>query len=505
MIRVLLVDDEPLVLSLMKKVVDWKKYEMEVVGTAYDGASAIDFIKRNPVEIVFTDIKMPHMDGLELLTHVRKLYPAVHCVLLTAYSEFSYAQRAIKLGVENYLLKPLKTEELEETIEKAVDNIYLQKQNTDSLFLTNILLRWINGTITHDALSERSVLLDINVYLPFYTVICIRKKQDYCHIQPFCSTVCERLFSQYEVHLLWDNKGHNTFIIGGHIPNSDQILNTFIVCAREMQVESVIALSVGKTVQSYKDVSLSYQSACRQLDAADLSKKGLIILHDDLSSIPENDILLKDLLAVFNMPEPERETGYLELIDKLLASKPVDFDFILSKLTRNIVQLFLQEFPLKTNLKDQIYNRINMLGDISTEDAFRADIKDFLDYCGLLFKFSFQQLSPIIQHSIGYIHAHYSESLSIKEYCVKNKMSTPYFGNLFKRETGMFFNNYLTQYRICCSIQLLLETDKKINDIAQSAGFCSTSYFIQHFKKHTGLSPIKYRALQLDHKSKILF
>ena len=75
MIRVLLVDDEPLVLSLMKKVVDWKKYEMEVVGTAYDGASAIDFIKRNPVEIVFTDIKMPHMDGVELIKRVKEYLP----------------------------------------------------------------------------------------------------------------------------------------------------------------------------------------------------------------------------------------------------------------------------------------------------------------------------------------------------------------------------------------------------------------------------------------------
>lgn len=127
-------------------------------------------------------------------------------------------------------------------------------------------------------------------------------------------------------------------------------------------------------------------------------------------------------------------------------------------------------------------------------ESFEGAVRELLEYSCLLFRYCFEQLSPVIRHAVDYIHAHYSESLSIKEFCVKNKMNTAYLGFLFRKETGMFFNNYLTQYRICSAILLLQETDRQIGDIAAEVGFSSTSYFISCFKKQTGLSPIKFRS-----------
>lgn len=98
---------------------------------------------------------------------------------------------------------------------------------------------------------------------------------------------------------------------------------------------------------------------------------------------------------------------------------------------------------------------------------------------------------------MDYIHTHYAESLSIKEFCNRNKMNTAYFGYLFKKETGMFFNNYLIQYRICRSLRLLEDTQMPVGEIAEAVGFSSASYFVSSFKKQTGISPVKYRSLQL--------
>lgn len=140
MIRVLLVDDEPLVLSLMKKVVDWKKYEMEVVGTAYDGASAIDFIKRNPVEIVFTDIKMPHMDGVELIKRVKEYLPNVLFVVISSYSDFSLVKESFQNGATDYILKididnPSVIEPLMEKLYQKYRSQQLDLQGADAVFL----------------------------------------------------------------------------------------------------------------------------------------------------------------------------------------------------------------------------------------------------------------------------------------------------------------------------------------------------------------------------------
>ena len=140
MIRVLLVDDEPLVLSLMKKVVDWKKYEMEVVGTAYDGASAIDFIKRNPVEIVFTDIKMPHMDGVELIKRVKEYLPNVLFVVISSYSDFSLVKESFQNGATDYILKididnPSVIEPLMEKLYQKYRSQQLDLQGADTVFL----------------------------------------------------------------------------------------------------------------------------------------------------------------------------------------------------------------------------------------------------------------------------------------------------------------------------------------------------------------------------------
>jgi two-component system response regulator YesN len=134
MYTVLLVDDEISLLNSLSKEINWPQFGIETVLKATDGEAALEQFKTNRIDLLITDIKMPLMDGLELLRTVRQEYPETHCVLLTAYSEFEYAREALKLGVENYILKPLKSPELEETIEKALDNIYRRRGNADFLF-----------------------------------------------------------------------------------------------------------------------------------------------------------------------------------------------------------------------------------------------------------------------------------------------------------------------------------------------------------------------------------
>ncbi len=140
MYTVLLTDDEPAILKALSDRIPWQQFGVDAL-TAADGLEALDVMKDKRVDLLITDIRMPHMDGIELLHKVREKYPATHCILLTAYSEFEYARTAMQLGVENYLLKPFQKEEMEATIEKALENIYTSRENSKHLFRNNILLR----------------------------------------------------------------------------------------------------------------------------------------------------------------------------------------------------------------------------------------------------------------------------------------------------------------------------------------------------------------------------
>ena len=130
---------------------------------------ALEIIASFHVDLLITDIRMPRMDGLELLARVRSVHPEIHCILLTAYGEFEYAMKAMKLGVDNYLMKPMQIQELTETIENTLDNIYIRRENREALFRENILRRWVTGNISSDELGERTYFLT-SIYISPTTV-----------------------------------------------------------------------------------------------------------------------------------------------------------------------------------------------------------------------------------------------------------------------------------------------------------------------------------------------
>ena len=495
MFNALLVDDEPTVLETLRNTILWNQFGFDEVFTATDGNKALEIMEIHKIDLLITDIRMPHMNGMDLLKQVRSIYPNTHCILLSAYSEFEYAREAITLGVENYLLKPIQTEEIENTIEKAIDNIYTNQNNYKVLFRNNILLRWATGNISSDELSERASMLNINIYLSNYCVICIKKKQPSVSLSAYQAQCIKALIAEYEIHKLRDNRGRLIFIVGGQNIQPEKIADNLQAIALNMGIGASIALSIGMVVNNSDSLPLSYQTACNLIEAADMTAPEMIVLTKQNISNHEDDVLAKEIHSILlEQDETKRAEEYKILAHNMLALMDTrDKDSVISTLYHSILRVFLLEFPNVEGIQEQIKSRMQLFTMNLTIENFIEAISELLDYTFLLFRYHFEQLSPVIQAAINYIHNNYADSISIKEFCNKNKMSTAYLGYLFKKETGMFFNNYLTQFRICCAISLLKNTDNQINEISKQVGFSSTSYFISCFKKQTGLSPIKYR------------
>ncbi len=123
MMKVMIVEDEELILQGIRNIIDWEALGLKVIHLAHDGIEALKMWEQEPVHIVVTDISMPEMDGLTLLREIRKREEHVRFIILTGYDEFAYAREAVRLDVENYILKPVDEEELKRQLRETVEKL----------------------------------------------------------------------------------------------------------------------------------------------------------------------------------------------------------------------------------------------------------------------------------------------------------------------------------------------------------------------------------------------
>ena len=128
--KLLIVDDETTVRKGLTNFMNWSSIECEVIGNASDGGEAIEFLKKNPVDIVITDIKMPDTDGLEVARYVYKNCPDTRVIILTGYAEFEYAQTAISYNVSSFIIKPMNKKELLESVQSIQKQLITSKKRS---------------------------------------------------------------------------------------------------------------------------------------------------------------------------------------------------------------------------------------------------------------------------------------------------------------------------------------------------------------------------------------
>lgn len=495
MYSVLLVDDEENVLKILKTTIQWQGLGVEQVFTAHDGLEALTLLARQKIDLLMTDIKMPNLDGINLIRKVKNLYPDVRCILLTAYGEFEYAKEAIKLGVENYLLKPVARDEVEQTIQKALDNLYSRRSNGESLLRENILRRWVAGTITEEELGERAVVLGLNLYLPRYGIVCFvkRTKDNAKEFRTYCK---ELLSVQHEVYSFWDEKGRYIFIVGGRELDAGEMAAQLQSAAEKHEMSGKVNISLGTPVSEVGTLHVSYQMACDCVELSDLKNSGIILQNPYLEQGFDADYLTEEVrFLLFSEEEQIRITGCRHLGIKLYqTAENGDTEKALIRLLGICMRVLSTEFPLQENLQDEVFG-LKWSGGRLGREEFTVQVNEILEGVRRIFDRCLAQYTPIVQLAMRYVRTGVMEGagISVKEFCAQNGMNPSYLGHLYKKETGLFFNDYLMKCRLNRSIILLRNPNNKIKDIAEAVGFMSASYFVKCFRENKGVSPTKYR------------
>lgn len=521
MYRVMLVDDEVYMLNGLKNVIKWEEHGLEIAATATNGSEALDILDRCKIHIVLTDIRMPEMDGLELIRNLKKKNLKTKCIILSGYDDFNYVKEALKLGIENYLLKPVNEEELSQTLLNTIDiienetrkNIHARK---DSLILkNNILTRWVTGDISPSELIERSQLLGMDLYCENFMVCILRiinidklKTFDDIDLLRFSLTnVCqETMGSSINSEIFFNPNGDVVFLLSGSSRSMDRenILKLLNLCIQRINhyLKVDVFISTGSMATDFQAVHLSCKCAMTMMDYI------LILEPNSIADYEEKAASRSILAGDFNIRADHLKSLFLsgnseqlsEFIDALYnrafstsAILPKNIQNISIEILYTIIKAAREKKPQLNVLSGFKWDPYTLIASIDSKAQLVSLVKkSVLDILNTV-REHHGSYSPLIKRTIDYIESNYASDISLKMLSVAFKVNSTYLGQLFKKETGEMFSSFLTNIRIEKARQLLVESNLNANEIALKVGYTNPNYFYYSFKKQTGKFPTDYR------------
>ncbi|MEA4890137.1 MAG: response regulator [Clostridiaceae bacterium] len=524
MYEVLIAEDEMLVRLGLKNSINWEKFGMHVLADAQDGQSAWEIYEKNRPDILITDIRMPIMDGMELIRKIRENDKATKILILTCVEQFDLVRQAMSLGVSDYILKlTMTTADIESVLLKVQSEL---DQSGHEMGET------AKGA-EKDALNERI----LKGYI-FYNLFCETEFQNYIKLQHLQLRqdnllVCVMEIDNYEKMKtrFQDNKGdivkisllnvlneilessgtgvafHDSdeyYVILINLdgptekPNLSPLLITVTDTIRNLlsiYFDASVTFGISNPGNQFASLKALYEQAINALRHKFYQGYGR--LYTDDAPLLENAFQEK-LLALQNQSElavmlSEKENqAYNQRIDefaKTLKTKEQIKEFFIQLLQGIAFQINSAQFA---NLSDAVTDSIHQIAGQETLDGCIGSFREFIIsvHAALIKK---QTFSREITEALRYIRNHYEKNITLNQVARQVNLSAGYFSNLFKKEVQENFVGYLNNLRIEQAKNLLQSTNLKAYEVAEKVGFTETTYFCKVFKKTTGMSPNEFR------------
>ena len=517
MYHVLIVDDEPIILHGLQGILEWEEYGLEIAGLAANGVQAREIIGSTPIDILLTDIKMPEMNGLELIDFIRHQDLNIKVIVLSGYDDFNYVKGAIKLGVENYLLKPVNKEELSLTLLNVLDKIEKESRKesyeakSKDVFRQNLLYRWVSDNISLRDLQERAALIGIRLDYAGYQAATLYLLDNLDSPQRDLTgnailELCGGARTAEISPLIFSDLDDNVILLfsDDHLDAKRQdILDYLRRCVTRINAELAVNVfaALGTVESDFRNVGKSYLAARNLQEYSLVYPPNSILTDADIrksaadrpAGIPfDFEILAEHLIS---RRKDEAISFIKEYYHQLLSTEgitPKDIQNLSVEVLYNLSGFYkkaIRNYDIPPDL-EILFSDLNKV-KTSQEliDWIALTISKMID--GLAF--CDENQNPLIKHIIRHVNNHYQEALSLKTISALHNVNTSYLGQLFKNETGELFTNYLNGVRIQKARELLAQTNLKVYDISNKVGYVNQSLFFRTFKKLTGLSPEEFR------------
>lgn len=514
MYKLLIVDDEKMIRMGMKAVLPWGSLGISEVFTAASGIEALDIIKEQRPEIMITDIQMTEMTGLQLIETAREVVPELRVIVLTGYDNFEYARQSLRLSVQEFFLKPIEEDDLEEAVQKQVAYLDEQKieeknlnliQRTQGLAQQTELEHYMRNLIhargdKEEALRilEEEYHLDISVRQKIVLLIATMVVDPQSVEENFrmlsVKNICMDLIDAREQGITFSDDDRTIAIAFFEKMDDDIIMESLAELSGILKDEFDIKpkMVVGSTVNGFGNLSVSYNDAKYLLEH---EKEGIRDIIQDYGVETKGELFRDIFVELRNtMCANVGNTDYVMKVFGTFTKATESYN--LSKALTRRCCFEIASAVYFSYLEDSGEVGAGNLDELSKNLIYtsREETCEITKmFLSKLWGNGEENVHDIVTKAKRYIDDNLTEDLSVSSIAASLFITPNYFSRLFKRITGEGCNEYIVRKRIERAKSLLETTSMKAGKIAMMVGYRDTNYFSLAFKKHTGKSPTKYR------------
>ncbi|KAB1438455.1 response regulator [Candidatus Galacturonibacter soehngenii] len=530
--RVLIADDEVNVCMLIKKLIDWESLDLEVINVVHNSVDAFESIEKHQPDIVISDIRMPGYDGLVLVQKSLELSKKPEFIIISGYKYFEYAHRALSMGVEHYLLKPINKTELEKSLVRIINKLELfkqkadaQKQLKDEIYTSRKTMKkhFLTSIMNFDGqvLNERELKEEYHYNFNDSCFQAIFAKVDFPiqgigELKGLLSIVEDVIdgilkTSGYE-YINSTMKSGIVSVINFDISDKKKVQDMYNRILDQLMYEMnkfhlfTITIGVGEIVYNISSVKLTVKGATEAVKCR--IKKGVnrIIYNEDLTY---NKVELKNffkesnkiinLVEIMDFPALH---SYIEEKTILLRQTPFYSPVSVFDLCEMIEKQIIEAL-IKINADERIIEKIQEEFEVAMdmclkEEALNRECRKIVSECiELLIQDKKNKSQLPVRLAKQYIQENYQKQLMLEEVAEATNLSPSYLSTIFKKELGISFTDYLISLRMEKAKELLKTTNDSILQIAEQTGYSDSRYFSKIFVKVVGLKPSVYRKLYM--------
>lgn len=532
----IIADDELHICQLLESLIDWKAAGFEIEGFASSGYEAANLCTAHRPDLLITDIRMPGLGGLELVQHLHEQMPSVQVIIITGYSQFQYAHQALRYGVVDYLLKPIRAAELltalgnvRERIESASAPAPKPGDSPVSVksmqeIKGNILFSLLSSRDNPSSLMRRDNLLEElhigfagNAWHLVQVEVILGGTYDNFSVEDYLEGKINEIFSEEfreeHLELIFSRTAEGYFCLINGMEENFRDLSAHLQTIKFilMQVlglfeKGTFTIGVSGLYTHFNQIGFCIEECGRAVDQKIIAGKNQVICYSDMPSClrgPEEFITedferdFKNAVADANLAVVSgRVSGLMSTLN--LMSHQISGTLV-NEVYASLIRLFFSACRVFGTEDYGAYSEEQLI----SQGKYFYSITAAFTYLGNLFRTILsalvekrgEQSTKPIRMAQMYIDEHYMEAVKLQEVAEYVGLAPAYLSSLFKKQVGKSLVEYLTHIRIQNAKQLLMDKNRNIADISDEVGFVDVKYFIKRFKKVTGLTPNEYRKL----------